>query len=210
MTMAKLKVHEELFSFDSELRLKYPVLCGVDEAGRGPLAGDVYADAVVLSDGVLIEGLNDSKKISEKNREIIYDMIIERADAYCIATASVEEIDSLNILQATMLAMQRAVAGLGMKPDYALVDGNRLPQLECPAEFLIKGDARSASVAAASILAKVARDRYMKRIAEEYPQYAFEKHKGYGTKLHYEMLAEHGISDVHRRTFLKKLSYDKK
>lgn len=208
--MAKLKVHEELFTFDSELRREYPVICGVDEAGRGPLAGDVYAAAVVLSDEVLIEGLNDSKKISEKNRELIYDMIIERADSYCIATASVEEIDSLNILQATMLAMQRAVAGLAIKPDYALVDGNRLPQLECSAEYLIKGDARSASVAAASILAKVARDRYMKRIAEEYPQYAFEKHKGYGTKLHYEMIAEHGISDVHRRTFLKKLGYDKK
>ena len=203
--MAKLKVHEELFAYDSELRKSYPVFCGVDEAGRGPLAGDVYAAAVVLSDGVLIEGLNDSKKISEKNREIIYDMIIERADAYCIASASVEEIDTLNILQATMLAMQRAVAGLGVKPGFAVVDGNRVPQLDCPAEFLIKGDAKSASVAAASVLAKVARDRYMKQLAEAYPQYAFEKHKGYGTKLHYEMLEKYGISDIHRKTFLKKL-----
>ncbi|MBQ8296450.1 MAG: ribonuclease HII [Ruminococcus sp.] len=203
--MAKLAVHEELFAYDSKLREKYPVFCGVDEAGRGPLAGDVYAAAVVLSDGVLIEGLNDSKKISEKNREIIYDMIIERADAYCIASASVEEIDTLNILQATMLAMQRAVAGLGVKPGFAVVDGNKVPQLDCPAEFLIKGDAKSASVAAASVLAKVARDRYMKQLAEAYPQYAFEKHKGYGTKLHYEMLEKYGISDIHRKTFLKKL-----
>ncbi|MBE6856240.1 MAG: ribonuclease HII [Ruminococcus sp.] len=207
--MAKLVLHEELFSYDKELRKKYPVLCGVDEAGRGPLAGDVYAAAVVLSDDVLIEGLNDSKKISEKNRELLFDIIREKADAYCIATASVEEIDRLNILQATMLAMKRAVEGLGLNPDYALVDGNKLPSLECPAQYVIKGDATSASIAAASVLAKVARDRYMKEIAEKYPEYMFEKHKGYGTKLHTEMLLKYGASDVHRKSFLRKILNEK-
>lgn len=203
--MAKLKLHQELFDYDKELRRSYPILCGVDEAGRGPLAGDVYAAAVVLSDEVLIEGLNDSKKISEKNRELLYDIIIEKADDYCIATASVEEIDSINILQAAMLAMKRAVSGLKKVPDLALIDGNRLPELNCPAEFLIKGDARSASIAAASILAKVARDRYMRDMAEKYPQYCFSQHKGYGTKLHYEMLEKYGVSEIHRRSFLKKV-----
>lgn len=206
--MAKTIVHTELFEFDSELRKDYPILCGVDEAGRGPLAGDVYAAAVILGEGVTIEGLNDSKKLSEKKREELYDIIIDKADAYCVATATVEEIDKLNILQATMLAMKRAVEGLGVKPDHALIDGNKIPPIECGAEYVIKGDARSASIAAASVLAKVSRDRYMKKIAEEYPQYAFEQHKGYGTKLHYEKLREHGISDVHRRTFLKKLIND--
>lgn len=205
-----MKLHKELFDYDSELRRNYPVICGVDEAGRGPLAGDVYAAAVVLSDGVLIEGLNDSKKISEKNREALFDIIIEKADDYCIATASVEEIDALNILQATMLAMKRAVSGLKAVPDIALVDGNRLPELECRAEYVIKGDATSASIAAASVLAKVARDRYMRRLAEEYPQYLFEQHKGYGTKLHYEMLEKYGVSDVHRKSFLKKFYEQKK
>lgn len=205
-----MKLHKELFDYDSELRRTCPVICGVDEAGRGPLAGDVYAAAVVLSDGVLIEGLNDSKKISEKNREALFDIIIEKADDYCIATASVEEIDALNILQATMLAMKRAVSGLKAVPDIALVDGNRLPELECRAEYVIKGDATSASIAAASVLAKVARDRYMRRLAEEYPQYLFEQHKGYGTKLHYEMLEKYGVSDVHRKSFLKKFYEQKK
>lgn len=208
--MAKSVLHEELFLFDSEQRKSYPVICGVDEAGRGPLAGDVYAAAVVLNDEILIEDLNDSKKISEKKRELLFDIITEKADAYCIATASAEEIDRLNILQATMLAMQRAVSGLKISPDLALVDGNKLPQLKCKAEFVIKGDAKSASIAAASVLAKVARDRYMKQVAEDYPQYVFEKHKGYGTKLHYEMLLKYGPSDIHRMTFLKKLYDDKK
>ena len=207
--MAKPVLHKELFDYDSALRAVSPVLCGVDEAGRGPLAGDVYTAAVVLSDDVLIEGLNDSKKLSEKRREELFDIIIERADDYCIATASVEEIDELNILNATMLAMKRAVGGLKRTPDLALIDGNRLPELTCRAECVIKGDATSASIAAASVLAKVSRDRYMKKLAEEYPQYRFEQHKGYGTKLHYEMLEKYGISDIHRKTFLKKL-YDKK
>lgn len=208
--MTRSILHKELFEYDSVLRNEYGVICGIDEAGRGPLAGDVYAAAVVLSDGVLIEGLNDSKKISEKNREKLYDIIIEKADEYCIAAATVEEIDELNILQATMLAMKRAVDGLGIQPELALVDGNRIPELNCSAEYVIKGDAKSASIAAASILAKVARDRYMKELAQRYPQYAFEQHKGYGTKLHYEMLKKYGLSEVHRKTFLKKLKYDEK
>lgn len=207
--MPRVILHKELFEYDSELRREFPIICGVDEAGRGPLAGDVYAAAVVLNDGILIDYLNDSKKISEKRREELFDVIRDRADAYCIATASVQEIDSMNILNATMLAMKRAVEGLGLKPDLALIDGNRLPELGCEARYVIKGDATSASISAASVLAKVARDRYMKELAVKYPQYAFEQHKGYGTKLHYEKLAEHGISDVHRRTFLKKL-YDQK
>lgn len=203
--MARIVLHKELFDFDSELRTEYPILCGVDEAGRGPLAGDVYAAAVVLNNNVLIDYLNDSKKISEKRRELLFDEIIENADAYCIATASVAEIDELNILQATMLAMKRAVEGLGIKPDMALIDGNRMPELDCPADNVIKGDAKSASISAASVLAKVARDRYMREIAEKYPQYCFEQHKGYGTKLHCDMLKQYGASDVHRKTFLKKI-----
>lgn len=206
--MPRIILHKELFDYDSELRREYSVICGVDEAGRGPLAGDVYAAAVILRDGDLINYLNDSKKISEKRRELLYDEIIEKAEAYCIATASVEEIDKLNILNAAMLAMKRAVEGLGISPDLALIDGNRLPELDCKAQFVIKGDATSASISAASVLAKVARDRYMRELAEKYPQYAFEKHKGYGTKLHYEMLEKHGISDIHRRSFLKKLIND--
>ncbi|MDE6665333.1 MAG: ribonuclease HII [Ruminococcus sp.] len=208
--MSRVILHKELFEYDSTLRKDFPVICGVDEAGRGPLAGDVYAAAVILNDDLLIDYLNDSKKISEKRREKLYDEIIEKADAYCIATASVDEIDNLNILKATMLAMKRAVEGLGVKPDLALIDGNRLPELDCESRFVIKGDATSASISAASVLAKVARDRYMKELSEKYPEYCFEKHKGYGTKLHYEMLEKYGISDVHRRTFLKKLNHDSK
>ncbi len=204
--MAKIILHKELFDYDSEIRKQYPVICGVDEAGRGPLAGDVYAAAVILDDGVLIDYLNDSKKLSEKRREELFDVIKKKAKAYCVATASVAEIDKLNILQATMLAMKRAVEGLGLKPDLALIDGNKIPKLDCKAEYVIKGDAHSASIAAASVLAKVSRDRYMKDLAKKYPQYLFEQHKGYGTKLHYEMLGKYGISDVHRKTFLKKLT----
>ncbi|WP_024859750.1 ribonuclease HII [Ruminococcus flavefaciens] len=205
--MARIVLHKELFDYDAELRKEYHVICGVDEAGRGPLAGDVYAAAVILNNDALIDYLNDSKKISEKRRELLYDEVIAKADAYCVATASVQEIDELNILQATMLAMRRAVDGLGVHPDLALIDGNRLPQLECESRFVIHGDAVSASIAAASILAKVSRDRYMRELDEKYPEYCFSQHKGYGTKLHYEKLAEYGVSDVHRKTFLKKL-YD--
>lgn len=206
--MPRIILHKELFDYDDELRNAHPIICGVDEAGRGPLAGDVYAAAVVLDSGVTIDYLNDSKKLSEKRREELFDVIKEKARAYCIATASVEEIDRLNILNAAMIAMKRAVEGLGIAPDLALIDGNRLPDISCKAQYVIKGDAVSASIAAASVLAKVARDRYMKELAEKYPQYVFEKHKGYGTKLHYECLEKYGVSEVHRRSFLKKL-YDK-
>ena len=184
----------------------FGAVCGVDEAGRGPLAGDVYAAAVILPPGVVIDGVNDSKKLSEKKREALFPMICEQSLSWSIGTASVQEIDEKNILQATFLAMQRAVEGLSPQPELILVDGNRLPSFgEIPAQALVGGDGKSASIAAASILAKVARDRYMAELAQAYPQYRFEKHKGYGTKLHYELLREHGISPVHRRSFLKNL-----
>lgn len=198
-----------LFDFDREIRSSHPFLCGMDEAGRGPLAGDVYAAAVILDDDTVIEGLNDSKKLSEKKREALYDEIISKARAYCIATASVAEIEEINILNAAMLAMKRACEGLQIKADYAIVDGNKMPDLSIDGQFVIKGDATSASIAAASILAKVSRDRYMKEIAEKYPQWQFERHKGYGTKLHYEMLEQYGPSPVHRMSFLKKFYAEK-
>lgn len=192
--------------YENEAKAKgYNVICGVDEAGRGPLAGPVFAAAVILPDGHIIEGVNDSKKLSEKKREMLFDKIIEECVCYSIGTASEKEIDEINILQATYLAMKRAVEELKIKPDYVLIDGNRMPPLDIPAETIVKGDGKSASIAAASIIAKVSRDRYMLELAEKYPQYEFEKHKGYGTKLHYEKIAEHGISDIHRKSFLKKV-----
>ena len=206
--MARIILHQELFDYDKSLRITYPVLCGIDEAGRGPLAGDVYAAAVILNDNTSVNYLNDSKKISEKRRELLFDEIIEKAEAYCIASASVEEIDRLNILQAAMLAMKRAAEGLGITPDMALVDGNRLPALNCPASAVIKGDATSASIAAASVLAKVSRDRYMRQLAEKFPEYQFQQHKGYGTKLHIDLLKKYGPSPVHRLSFLKKILGD--
>ncbi len=208
--MARITLHKELFDYDRELRRDYPVIVGIDEAGRGPLAGDVYAAAVILNDDTLINYLNDSKKISEKRRELLFDEVIEKAEKYSIATASVKEIDELNILQATFLAMKRAYEGLGVRADLVLVDGNKLPDIDAEMRYVIKGDATSASISAASILAKVARDRYMRDLAEKYPKYEFDRHKGYGTKLHYEKLEEFGISEVHRRSFLKKLNDDKK
>ncbi len=180
-------------------------VCGIDEAGRGPLAGPVFAAAVVLKPGTEIPGLNDSKKLTEKKREALFDVILEVADDYCVASATEQEIDELNILQATFLAMNRAFEGLREKPDLALVDGNRKPGLPAAEETVVKGDAKSMSIAAASILAKVSRDRYMLQMAELFPEYRFEKHKGYGTKLHYEMLQEHGVSPIHRKSFLKNL-----
>ncbi|MGN0690376.1 MAG: ribonuclease HII [Oscillospiraceae bacterium] len=199
-----------LFEYDENIRNGNILLCGVDEAGRGPLAGDVYAAAVIFDSETVIEGINDSKKLSEKKREALYDEIIAKAKAYCVATASVEEIDRLNILNATYLAMKRAVEGLSITPDLALIDGNRLPpELPCKAQTLVKGDGTSASIAAASILAKVTRDRYMAELAKKYPQYMFEKHKGYGTKLHTDLILQYGPSEVHRKTFLKKLYNEK-
>ena len=199
----------DLFEYDKSVRNEYAVICGIDEAGRGPLAGDVYAAAVILPNDVIIDGINDSKKLSEKKREALFDVICEKAVSYCIATASVEEIDNINILNAAMLAMKRAYGGLSVKPDAAFIDGNKTPELDIPAFSVIKGDATSASIAAASILAKVARDRYMKELAEKYPQYCFDKHKGYGTKLHYEMLDKYGASDIHRKSFLVKYYNEK-
>lgn len=181
----------------------YSIICGVDEAGRGPLAGHVYAAAVVLKKGQIIEGVNDSKKLSEKKREALFDKIINEAEDFSVACASASEIDEYNILNATFLAMKRAVDGLKTKPEYAMIDGNRMPPLDIPSETIVKGDAKSLSIAAASILAKVSRDRYMLEMAEKYPQYQFEKHKGYGTKLHYEMLDKYGPCEIHRQTFLR-------
>lgn len=183
----------------------FKVVCGIDEAGRGPLAGPVYAAAVILKKGQTIEGVNDSKKLSEKKREALYNKIIDECLAYAIGVADEKEIDEINILQATFLAMKRAVDGLSIKPDCALVDGNQIPPLDCSVSTIIKGDSKSESIAAASILAKVERDRYMLKMAQKYPQYCFEKHKGYGTKLHYEMIEKYGICDIHRKSFLKKV-----
>ncbi len=182
----------------------YSVVCGVDEAGRGPLAGPVFAAAVILPIDKTIEALDDSKKLTEKKRDILFDKIIEEAVDYCIASVDEKTIDEINILQATFLAMRNAVNGLRVKPDIALIDGNQSPKLSIAEKTIIKGDALSASIAAASILAKVSRDRFLMELDKEYPQYCFAKHKGYGTKLHYEMLDKHGVSPVHRLSFLKK------
>lgn len=182
----------------------FEVVCGIDEAGRGPLAGPVYAAAVILPKGHIVEGVNDSKKISEKKRDMLYDKIIEECVDYSIGIATEKEIDEINILQATFLAMRRAVEGLSVKPDIALIDGNKTPNLDIEQRAIIKGDSKSANISAASIIAKVSRDRYMLEMAEKYPEYQFEKHKGYGTKLHYEMIEKYGVSPIHRITFLKK------
>lgn len=183
----------------------YKAVCGVDEAGRGPLAGPVCAAAVILPEGVVIDGVNDSKKLTEKKREALFDVIREQALAYSIAYATVDEIEEINILNATMLAMRRAVDGLSVKADYAMIDGNKIPELNIDAECIVKGDARSMSIACASILAKVSRDRLLYKYAEEYPMYGFDKHKGYGTKSHREAILEYGPCPYHRKSFLKKL-----
>ncbi len=182
----------------------YKVICGVDEAGRGPLAGPVCAAAVILPPDLEIPGLNDSKKLSDKKRRELMPIIKEQALAYGIAFASEQEIDEINILQATYLAMQRAIDQLSVKPDLALVDGNRAGEFGVSVKTVVKGDSLSASIAAASVLAKVTRDDLMLELAKQYPQYGFEIHKGYGTKAHYAALSEHGPSPVHRMTFLKK------
>ena len=183
----------------------YQAVCGVDEAGAGPLAGPVYAAAVILPRGLTRPYLNDSKKVTPRRREILFDQIREQAIAYAIAWADEKEIDAINILNARMLAMDRAIKMLNPAADFALIDGNRNQGIELQNEMVVHGDARSASIAAASIWAKVSRDRFMVELAEQYPQYAFEKHKGYPTKLHYQLLRQYGPSPVHRKTFLKKL-----
>ncbi len=183
----------------------FSCVCGVDEAGRGPLAGPVCAAAVILPPDLVIEGLNDSKKLTDKRRRALFDVITEQALAYGIAFASEQEIDEINILQATFLAMRRAVEQLRLRPELALVDGNREPDFgEIPVRTIIKGDSLSANIAAASILAKVTRDRFMEEQDAIYPQYGFALHKGYGTQAHYAALREHGPCPIHRRTFLKK------
>ncbi len=183
----------------------YSYVCGVDEAGRGPLAGPVFAAAVILPRGLIIDGVNDSKKLSAKRREELYEEIIEKSLAYNVASASQREIDEINILNATFLAMNRAINNLKIKPDIVLVDGNKLPQIDIDAKAIVKGDSLSESIAAASILAKVERDRFMINLSEKYPEYRFDKHKGYGTKLHVELIKKYGCSEVHRKSFLKKI-----
>lgn len=178
-------------------------ICGVDEAGRGPLAGPVCAAAVILPPELVIEGLDDSKKLTEAKREALYPVICEQAVAYGIGFSDEQEIDEINILQATFAAMRRALEQLAMKPDLALIDGNRATDFGLPVRTVVKGDSLSANIAAASVLAKVSRDRYMTRLAAQYPEYGFELHKGYGTKRHYEALREHGPCPAHRRTFLR-------
>lgn len=187
----------------------FHAICGIDEAGRGPLAGPVCAAAVILPERLDIPGLNDSKKLTDKKRRELFPIIEEQAIAFGLGWASQEEIDEINILQATFLAMSRAVEQLKIRPDLALVDGNRAPALDLPVETVVKGDSLSASIAAASVLAKVSRDDVMLRMAEEYPGYGFEVHKGYGTKAHYEALRKFGASPIHRRTFLKKFYGEK-
>lgn len=200
----QLKTYSELFAYDSEIRKQFPVFCGVDEAGRGPLAGDVYAAAFILPEGLEIPGLNDSKKLSEARREELAPVIMAQAEAYCIASASVEEIERLNILQAALLAMHRAVEGLSVMPDFVLTDGNQPPVVPMPVGTLIGGDAKSASIAAASVLAKTARDAALRDLDRQFPQYGFAAHKGYGTKAHYAAIDEYGPCPAHRMSFLKK------
>ena len=192
--------------YEQNAELKgYKAICGVDEAGRGPLAGPVCAAAVILPPNTIIDGVNDSKKLTEKKREALFDVIKETAVSYSIAYASVEEIESINILNATMLAMKRAVEGLDVKADYAMIDGNKMPPLDIDGETIVKGDAISMSIACASILAKVSRDRLLYEYAKEYPQYQFDKHKGYGTAAHREAILEYGPCPYHRMSFLKKI-----
>ena len=196
----------DLWTLENEIYCEgYTLLCGVDEAGRGPLAGPVCAAAVMLPTGCEINGLDDSKKLSESKREMLFEIITKQAISYGIAFASVDEIERLNILGATFLAMNRAIAQLDPTPALALIDGNRNSGITFRSRCIVDGDAKCASIAAASILAKVTRDRYMLEMAERYPQYGFEKHKGYGTKVHYAAIREFGPSEIHRLSFLKKM-----
>lgn len=195
------------YSYETEAHNNgYKVVCGVDEAGRGPLAGPVFAAAVILPDNYSHEILNDSKKLSEKKRNSVYDDIIKDAVCWSVGTADEKEIDNINILNATFLAMKRAVEGLRIKPDLAYIDGNAYPKTGVKEIAIVKGDSKCMSVAAASIIAKVSRDRFMTELDSQYPEYMFSKHKGYGTKLHYELIEKYGISPVHRRSFLKKIT----
>lgn len=197
---------QELWELENEIYdAGEQLLCGVDEAGRGPLAGPVCAAAVILPRGMEIPGLNDSKKLTEKKREALYDVICSSAVSYGIAFATVDEIEEVNILNAAMLAMNRAIEKLSVQPTLALIDGNRNSAIKIASRCVVKGDAKCADIAAASVLAKVTRDRYMLEMAEKYPQYKFEKHKGYGTKDHYAALREYGPCEIHRPSFLRKM-----
>ena len=196
----------DLWEIENEICAEgFTTVCGVDEAGRGPLAGPVCAAAVILPRGTEIPGLDDSKKLSEKKRELLFPQIQEKALAWSVAFATVEEIEKLNILRATFLAMNRAIEGLAIRPDLALIDGNQNRDIRMPSRCIVHGDARCASIAAASILAKVSRDRLMTELAEKYPEYGFSQHKGYGTKAHMEAIRRYGPSPMHRLSFLKKL-----
>ena len=196
----------ELWSIENEIYDSgVSILCGVDEAGRGPLAGPVCAAACILPRGLVIDGLDDSKKLSDKKRRELFDVIKREAVSYGVAFATVEEIEEHNILRATFMAMNRAIAKLDAVPELAIIDGNRAVGIKMPARCIVKGDSKCADIAAASILAKVTRDEYMLAMAEKYPEYHFEKHKGYGTKLHYEALREYGPSPIHRMSFLKRV-----
>ncbi len=197
------KLDSPLRAYDDALRARHPFLCGVDEAGRGPLCGPVSAAAVILDPTRPVGGINDSKKLSEKKREAVYEEIAAKAVAWAVVLVGPEEIDRLNILQATLQGMRRAVAALETTPTLVLVDGNRCPELIVPSQFVIGGDGVSESIAAASIIAKVTRDRYMRELDVQFPQYKLAKHKGYGTREHYALLAEHGIQSFYRRSFLK-------
>lgn len=200
------KEKTDLYEIENALHQKgLELVCGVDEAGRGPLAGPVAAGAVILPQGLVIEGLNDSKKLSEKKREALYAEITEKAIGWAVGLASPAEIDEINILNATFLAMRRAVAGLKSVPEYILVDGNRDPKIGLPTATIVKGDSKAACIAAASIIAKVTRDRLLVELDEKYPHYGFKKHKGYPTAAHYAAIAEHGLLNEHRRSFLKNL-----
>lgn len=204
--MITVKEKPNLYEIENTLHERgLTLICGVDEAGRGPLVGPVCAAAVILPHGLVIDGLNDSKKLTEKKRDALYDVITAQAVAWAVGLATPQEIDALNILQATYLAMRRAVGGLAFVPDYVLVDGNGDPHLSLTTETVVKGDGKVACIAAASVLAKVTRDRLLTELGERYPQYGFEKHKGYPTKEHYEAIARHGVTQEHRQSFLKTL-----
>lgn len=214
--MPKLSKEEEILRVKSMwtrenelIKSGYKLICGVDEAGRGPLAGPVFAAAVILPEGEIIEGINDSKKLTPKRREELYDIICEKAVAWASASANEKVIDDINILNATFLAMKNAVEKLPRKPSFVLVDGNRLPDISIPSEAVVKGDSKSINIAAASIIAKVERDRYITEMAKLYPEYGFDKHKGYGTKAHTDAILKYGPSPIHRKTFLKNILSDK-
>lgn len=204
-TESAMKDNHSLFVFDDLLRMEYgEVICGVDEAGRGPLAGPVVCAAVILPANIIIEKLNDSKRMTKRSRNEVYDVIREEAVAYSVAFVDNKEIDCINILNATMKGMSKAIDSIGVMPDYIIIDGNRVPgKLLEKAVSVIKGDSRSASIAAASVIAKVVRDEYMTEMDNLYPQYCFAKHKGYPTKLHYEKIEKYGITEIHRISFLK-------